>query len=141
MKTDVGQKLQILRKRCSLSIRKLAELSGITPGMISCIERNKTSPSIATLRKILTAMESDLAAFFADETVQDSKTIFARERMQTISDRERSYTIILPKRDDIGVEILDENFYPTDVLPEFETLECDITGYVLCGNLKLEISG
>ena len=52
MEIEVAQRIPMLRKRCGLSIRQLAELSGVTAGMISCIERGKNSPSIATLQKI-----------------------------------------------------------------------------------------
>ncbi len=55
----------MLRQRSGLSIRELVKLSGVTAGMISCIERNKTSPSLTTLQKILSALDTDLAEFFS----------------------------------------------------------------------------
>ena len=53
MDTDLGPRLQMLRKRCGTSIRQLARRAGVAPGIISCIERGKNSPSISTLQKIL----------------------------------------------------------------------------------------
>ena len=42
--------------------------------MISCIERGKNSPSITTLQKILGALGTDLAAFFAARSQATGRT-------------------------------------------------------------------
>lgn len=138
---DPGQRIAILRKRCRLSIRKLAEIAKVTPGIISSIERGKTSPSIATLQKILSALDSDLATFFSGNEAAQQIPVLLRERMRVVSDRERSYTIVFPRREDIAVEMLDEQLSPSRRRPPYETLKCDVAGYILSGELVLEIKG
>jgi HTH-type transcriptional repressor of puuD len=136
---DFGRRIQSLRKRCGLSIRRAAELSGVTAGMISNIERGKNSPSIATLQKILAALGTDLRGFFGGEAQKQEGPVFLREKMKVITDGQRSYILVLPKSKDIHAEILDEHIYPSDKKSEFETLACDVAGYVLSGTLTLEI--
>jgi HTH-type transcriptional repressor of puuD len=136
---DVPQRIQALRKRCGLSIRQLAVMAGVTPAIISCIERGKNSPSVATLQKILTALGTDLAAFFAAKDRLSAGPIILREHMHAISDGDRTYTIIFPQRRDIRVEMIDEQIRPSRRRPPFETLKCDVACYVLSGSLALEI--
>jgi transcriptional regulator with XRE-family HTH domain len=122
-----------------MSIRQLAERAQVTPGVISCIERGKNSPSIATLHKILTAMGSDLAAFFSGGNTRQEGPFFRRERMQAVGDGHRQYTIVFTNADGVKVEVFDETIYPADGMPELEKLECHMCGYVLSGSVVLEI--
>ena len=131
----------MLRKRCGLSIRQLAGLAGVTAGMISCIERGKNSPSITTLQKILSALNTDLATFFAAKTTRQDGPVFLREHMRAISDGDRTYTIVFGKQPGVAVEMFDETFRPSKRQPPFETLKCDVAGYVLSGGLVLEMKG
>lgn len=139
METEIATRIQMLRKRCGLSIRRLAALAGVTPAIISCIERGKNSPSIATLQKILNALNSDLATFFAKESARQEGPIFLREQMQAISDGDRTYTIVFHKQPGVGVEMFDETIRCAKRRPPFETLKCDVAGYLLSGNLVLEV--
>jgi transcriptional regulator with XRE-family HTH domain len=138
---EVAQRVQTLRNRCGLSIRQVAGLAGVTPGIVSCIERGKSSPSITTLQKILTALGTDLATFFASGRTDQSGPIFTREQMRTLTDGDRSYTIVFPKQRGIAVEMFDEQIYPGPRRPPFETLKCDVAGYVISGSLVLDIKG
>ena len=138
---EVAQRVQTLRKRCGLSIRQLAQVAKVTPGMISCVERGKTSPSIGTLQKILSALGTDLAAFFAGGQEEQPGPVFLRQQMRTISGGDRSYTIVFPKRRGISAEMFDEHIYPGKQRPPYEKLKCDVAGYVISGSLVLEIKG
>lgn len=141
MDADIRQRLQSLRNRCGLSIRQLAEKSGVTAGMISCIERGKSSPSLATLQKILVSLSTDMAGFFSEAEVKSEGPVYPRESMRAVSDGERSYTIVFPKSPDLHIEMLDEQCYPAKKRPPYETLQCDVAGYVLSGELVLDIKG
>ena len=134
----VGRRLRILRERCGLSMRQLGNLAGVTASMISCIERDLSSPSIATLQKLLTALGSDLPSFFGPNSLEEDGPVFPREHMRLVSDADRSYTIVFPRREGVEVELLDEEIRPAQQRPPFETLTCDVAGYVLSGHLVLE---
>jgi transcriptional regulator with XRE-family HTH domain len=138
---ELAQRVQTLRKRCGLSIRQLAGLAGVTPGIVSCIERGKSSPSITMLQKILAALGTDLATFFAAGGKEQAGPVFLRQQMRTLTDGDRRYTIVFPKRRGISVELLDEHIYPGKRRPPFEILKCDVAGYLISGCLVLEIKG
>ncbi len=61
---DVGYCLRQLRVSRSLSIRSLAELSGLNANTLSLIENGKTSPSVSTLQQLAGALDVPITAFF-----------------------------------------------------------------------------
>jgi len=67
---DIGNKLKELRIQKGLTQEELADRSELSKGFISQLERNLTSPSIATLIDILQSLGTDLKDFFND-TVED----------------------------------------------------------------------
>ena len=135
----IGQQVRALRKQSGMSIRQLAVKAGVTAAIISCIERDKNSPSIATLSKILNALQTNLQNFFGGSGVIPSGPILRREDMRSISDQDRTYIILLPGRDDLQIGMLDEHLNPDCPRPVWETLQCDISGYLLSGSLQIEL--
>jgi transcriptional regulator with XRE-family HTH domain len=61
---DVGRRLRELRAEKGLSIRALAELSGLNVNTLSLIENDKTSPSVSTLQKVAEALQESISTFF-----------------------------------------------------------------------------
>ncbi len=71
MKVDVGAKLLQLRKEQGKSLRELSKLSGISANAISLIERDKISPTIATLTKLIIALNTNLTFLFDEKESKD----------------------------------------------------------------------
>ncbi|QCO19871.1 helix-turn-helix domain-containing protein (plasmid) [Azospirillum brasilense] len=71
---DIGRKLQDLREAHGLSQRALARRAGISNALISLIEKEKTSPSVASLKKILDSFPVELSDFFASRSDAPPKT-------------------------------------------------------------------
>ncbi len=74
---NIGNKLKELRVQKSLTQEELANRAELSKGYISQLERNLTSPSIATLVDILQCLGSNLEEFFSEsssEQVVFSKT-------------------------------------------------------------------
>lgn len=65
---SLGEKLRKLRSERNISQRDLAQLSGLSPNSISLIERDETSPSVATLQSLATALNIRMSYFFEEET-------------------------------------------------------------------------
>jgi transcriptional regulator with XRE-family HTH domain len=65
---SVGHRLRELRAARGLSIRALAEQSGLNVNTLSMIENGKTSPSVSTLQQVATALGAPITAFFETET-------------------------------------------------------------------------
>lgn len=62
----IGENLKRLRQANSLTQEELANRANLTKGFISQLERDQTSPSIATLKDILDIFGVSLADFFRD---------------------------------------------------------------------------
>ncbi len=65
---SVGEKLRKLRVERNISQRDLAKLANLSPNAISLIERDETSPSVATLQSLANALNVRMAYFFEEET-------------------------------------------------------------------------
>jgi transcriptional regulator with XRE-family HTH domain len=65
----LGRTIKTLRTQRARSLQRLAELSDVSVGMLSHIERGLTSPSLRTLTKIRLALDVPISALFetADE--------------------------------------------------------------------------
>ncbi len=67
---DVGGRLRELRTIRGLSIRSLAEMSGLNFNTLSLIENEKSSPSVSTLQQLARALQVPITAFFDTTFVQ-----------------------------------------------------------------------
>ena len=70
----IGAKIKELRVQKGLTQGELADLSELSKGFISQLERDLTSPSIATLIDILQCLGTDPKEFFSDEA--DTQVVF-----------------------------------------------------------------
>lgn len=73
---NIGEKIKSIRVKKNLTQEELADRCELTKGFISQVERDLTSPSIATLMDILEGLGTNLKDFF-NETV-DEKLFFIR---------------------------------------------------------------
>lgn len=67
---EIGSKIKMLRLQLNLSQSELADRCELTKGYISQLENDLTSPSIATLMDILSALGTNLSEFFRKEDDQ-----------------------------------------------------------------------
>ena len=74
---QLGEKIRQLRHSCNLTQGERADRCELTKGYISQIENDLTSPSIATLIDILSALGTNLKEFF-DEP-DDEKVVFKKD--------------------------------------------------------------
>lgn len=71
---ELGAKIRDMRLQLNLTQEELADRCELTKGYISQLENDLTSPSIATLGDILSALGSSFAEFFKEE--KNEKIIF-----------------------------------------------------------------
>jgi transcriptional regulator with XRE-family HTH domain len=64
---SVGRHLRSIRALRGLSMRALAEASGLNVNTLSLIENNRTSPSVSTLQQLATTLKVPLTSFFEAE--------------------------------------------------------------------------
>lgn len=71
LEETLGNRLRELRRQQGLSLRALAEKSGLSANTLSLIENGKTSPSVATLQQIALALNIPITAFFETKAAKD----------------------------------------------------------------------
>ena len=74
---ELGTKIKQLRLHCALTQEELADRCELTKGYISQLENDLTSPSIATLVDILSALGTNLKEFFSEE--EEEKIVFKED--------------------------------------------------------------
>lgn len=79
---DIASQLRELREAQGLSMRSLAQKSGLSANALSMIERGKTSPSVSTLYKIADALEVPITSFFAPSPAR-KQIVFVRSNERT----------------------------------------------------------
>ena len=82
----IGKRLKQLRLSKNLTLCQLAKQTDISASFISHVENNKTSPSIASLRKILGGLGTTLGDFFIDEKSSDVSIVKRKEQMLPVTD-------------------------------------------------------
>ena len=74
---SIGNRLKELRVLKGLTQEELADRAELSKGFISQVERDLTSPSIATLTDILQCLGTSLSEFFSEEP--EEPIVFGRQ--------------------------------------------------------------
>lgn len=88
---ELGEKIKRLRLQHGLTQEELALRCNLSKGFISQLERDLTSPSIATLMDILECLGTDLHAFFNKQ--EEEKIVFGTQDVFDTLDEERGTAI------------------------------------------------
>ena len=75
---NIGQKLKHLRIKQGLTQEELADRAELSKGFISQLERDITSPSIASLEDILQCLGTSISEFFQEEK-EEEQIVFSEE--------------------------------------------------------------
>ena len=133
---DVGVRLQTIRKLKGLSQRELAKRAGVTNSTISMIEKNSVSPSISSLKKVLSGIPMSLVEFFSPDFDQDSDTqvVYKGSELIDISDGAVSMKLVgkaetYPPGSDTGTDMLSHQGEEAGMLVEGR-LELTVNGQV-----------
>ena len=78
---QLGKKIRDLRLRRGLTVQQLAEASSLSKGFISQVENERTSPSLATLADLASALETSVAYLVVEED-QVPYVVRSHERQQ-----------------------------------------------------------
>lgn len=78
---SITRSIKALRKRKKITLQQLADLSGLTKGYLSKIERAKKAPPYSTLNKIAIALNVDAALLLGNrfDPSQDKRISFTRK--------------------------------------------------------------
>lgn len=80
LEENLGNRLRELRRQQGLSLRALAEKSGLSANTLSLIENGKTSPSVATLQQIALALSIPITSFFESKISREPVVYTQKDR-------------------------------------------------------------
>ena len=82
---NIGEKIQAYRQQKGLNIKELSRLVGISPSMLSQMERNLANPSINTLKALSAALETPLYYFFMGESHKEEVVVRPQDRKTVVT--------------------------------------------------------
>ncbi|HEY4109964.1 XRE family transcriptional regulator [Puia sp.] len=86
----IGEKIKTKRTQKNVTLEQLATRAGVSKGLISQIENNRTVPSLPVLFNIIHSLEEDLRTFFEDmhDTINGSHVLIARKGQEKLFTKE-----------------------------------------------------
>lgn len=135
----IGDKLKQLRIKNGLTQEELADRLELSKGFISQIERDLTSPSIATLIDILECLGTNIQDFF-NESVEE-KVVFSKDDIFVKEDKELKNNIhwIVPTSQKNDMEPILIYLEKEGKSIEHDPHEGEEFGYVLDGTVFLHV--
>lgn len=138
---QIGEKIKRLRLRLALTQEELADRCELSKGFISQVERDLTSPSIATLVDILQCLGTTLSAFFKDDATV-SQVVFKESDMFEKSDTEEltgQVTWLVPNAQSNTMEPIILRLAQGGKTFTDDPHEGEEFGYVLSGSVDLAL--
>ena len=79
---NIGEKIIEYRNQKQMTIKEVAQIAGVTPSMLSQIERGLSNPSINTLKMIAKALEVPLFNFFKENKNSEQLVVRKDKRIK-----------------------------------------------------------
>lgn len=93
---NISENISKYRREKNLTIKDLANLAGVTPSLLSQIEKGTANPSLNTLKQISQALDIELFKFFIQDVSSENLVVRHDKRKK----------IIFPETDDFSYESL-----------------------------------
>lgn len=135
---ELGDKIKQLRLQCDLTQEELANRCELSKGYISQLENDLTSPSIATLTDILTALGTTLKDFFTEEEEEEKIVFSENDFIEKITD-EMTLNWLVPNAQKNIMEPLLIKLEPLNQTSEDVPHDGEEFGYVLSGEITLHL--
>lgn len=136
---DIGKKIYALRVRNSLTQEELAKRCELSKGFISQLERDLTSPSIATLIDILECLGTNLQGFFNEQ--QQENIVYAPQDIFVSRDDAHGMSTawLIPNAQKNAMEPILVTLEPERATPVDEPHPGEEFGYVLRGSILVHL--
>ncbi len=139
---DVGERLKTLRQDAGLSQRQLAERAGVPHGQISMIETGRSSPSVASLRRILGGLGITMSAFFEPDETPAAQVFFRSRELTDLTGHLGDGVGIAQVGNALahGLQILAETYAPgADTGEAMLDHEANEGGIVVAGEIEVTV--
>ena len=136
---DIGEKIKQLRIKMNLTQEELANRCELSKGFISQVERNLTSPSIATLIDILGALGDNLKDFFSDSDSEE--VVFHKDDIFIQEDNTLNHVIhwIIPNAQKNQMEPILIKLLKNGRSLSHNAYEGEVFGYITRGSVYLHL--
>ncbi|MGX9356355.1 helix-turn-helix domain-containing protein [Roseobacteraceae bacterium S113] len=142
--TSLGADLRALRKSRGLTLTDLAEHVGRSVGWMSQVERDLSDPSISELREIAKMLGVPVSMLFGQPTtpVQEAGYVVRADQRRPLGSGEAGLIeeLLSPDLTD-DFEVVHSTFDPGATLADPVTRPTQELGYLVSGQLDVEISG
>jgi len=139
---DIGERLRTIREMYGFSQRALAKRADVTNGIISMIEQNSSSPSIATLKKILNGFPMSLTDFFTFGAASQNKIVYRADELVEIGGKDVSYRQVGTTLKGKAMQLIQERIEPgADTGDEMLRHEAEEGGIITKGQIELTVGG
>ena len=132
---DIGAKIKRIRLSNQLTLEELANRSELTKGFLSQLERDLTSPSVATLENILEALGTNLKDFFSED--EDEQIVFSKDDFFENIQDDYKISYIIPNAQKNEMEPILIEIAPGKQSMTLDPHEGQEFGYVVQGKVKL----
>lgn len=138
---SIGEKIKRLRLENNLTQEELADRCELSKGFISQLERDMTSPSIASLVDILESLGTNLREFFSEKV--EEKIVFHTDDFFEKENEENSYRLewIIPNAQKNMMEPIRITLFEGGSFDHHEAHSGEEFGYVLSGTVTLVVDG
>ncbi|MCL2462308.1 MAG: XRE family transcriptional regulator [Defluviitaleaceae bacterium] len=136
---DIGERIKQLRIKTDLTQEELANRCELSKGFISQLERNLTSPSIATLTDILESLGTNLRDFFNER--DNDKIAFGKDDVFLREDQELGHVIrwLIPNAQKNRMEPILITLAPNGRSHAQDPYKGEVFGYVIKGAVLLKV--
>lgn len=132
---EIGKKIKRLRLANGLTIEELANRSELSKGFISQVERDLTSPSVATLQDLVEALGSSMHDFFNEEETE--QITFGVNDFFVNEQEDYTISYIIPNAQKNQMEPILITIKPEGLSKKISPFEGESFGYVLQGKVRL----
>ncbi|HEY3082474.1 MAG TPA: XRE family transcriptional regulator [Chloroflexota bacterium] len=92
---NIGFRVRAARRRERLSLRELAARTGLSISFLSQLERDKVAPSIASLKRVADALDTQVAGLLAEPSAPDA-VVYRRGARPTWQLARARYELLAP---------------------------------------------
>ena len=135
--TKIGKKIRAIRKQKNLTLKELAELSGISTSMISKIEKAQTLPPVSTYANIASGLGTSFGDLFQVETIKSEISVVRSNDTQVISRGPYVGSPLAYQKTNKLMEPFLFEYPPMDIAPEFRHNSEEML-FVLEGTLEFK---
>jgi transcriptional regulator with XRE-family HTH domain len=140
---DLGGRLRALRLQHGLTLERLARAAEMSKSALSQIEGGRIDPSLQTLRRLATCLQTPLASLFETRSSIDQRVVRKGQRKVFRMPRNHlRYELLTPDLQNKRVEFLRVEFEADSyVTEEPYSHEGEEYGFVIQGRVEVHVDG